>query len=596
MLRTAKWLSDHKIILLAGRLYPQHFDKDRSGLYATIVRTLLLSSTLFFPFIASAQTGSCTTAVCKANTTSQADFLAALPAPNNTNSTVVVNVPSGTSAWTSTISYTVPTAVTNLTIQGQTTVSCTGTAGTSSYSCTPTDETILADSVANTKAMLQFTINGTSTVFRLSGITLQGGSGAGNKTNGMVTLGGSSQNFRVDHCDFNGSTYSFTPISLINFYGSLEGVIDHSYFNLGASGSFMNGMHTYNTTRYDSTGWGDGSWAAPTNFGSSHAIFAENNEFMGGYNNDCNQGSRYVSRYNTTLNPGAGVQAHPTYSGGGRNRGCRSLEVYHNYYGGSSVVSYADPYGMRGGTGLFWDNTIGAGYGYVLAVYTDRATSNHDESASPTSSPEGWGYCGTSPLIVNNFPPYLGSAWDGNISTSTGYPCLDGVGRGQTVQPLNGADWKPYTSTGPLNSVTGTVAWPQQYLEPLYMWGTTNNSGRSLLSIQDPVTQQNRDVYVDNPACAGGCSSLTTGTGYGPLASRPTTCTAGPGGTYYTSPTGSYGVGYFATDTQTLYVCTATNTWTAIYTPYTYPHPLTSGSGVSGSAPNPPTGLVVTVH
>ncbi len=88
-----------------------------------------------------------------------------------------------------------------------------------------------------------------------------------------------------------------------------------------------------------------------------------------------------------------------------------------------------------------------------------------------------------------------GSSWDGNSTTTTGYPCLDGVGRGQG-QALNGADFKPYSSTGPLNTTTGAKTWPHEYLEPVYMWGTTNN-GVPLLSLQDTVTQNNRDVYVD---------------------------------------------------------------------------------------------------
>jgi hypothetical protein len=48
------------------------------------------------------------------------------------------------------------------------------------------------------------------------------------------------------------------------------------------------------------------------------------------------------------------------------------------------------------------------------------------------------------------------------------------------------------------------------------------------------------------------------------------------------------GVGYFATDQGaqgTVYRCSAANTWTVHYTPYAYPHPLTSG--FVGSAPLP---------
>jgi len=54
----------------------------------------------------------------------------------------------------------------------------------------------------------------------------------------------------------------------------------------------------------------------------------------------------------------------------------------------------------------------------------------------------------------------------------------------------------------------------------------------------------------------------TTGMGVGLLSARPATCTTG--------------VGYWATDTQTLYRATATNTWEVYYRPYSYPHPLRS--------------------
>jgi hypothetical protein len=122
-------------------------------------------------------------------------------------------------------------------------------------------------------------------------------------------------------------------------------------------------------------------------------------------------------------------------------------------------------------------------------------------------------------------------------------------------------------------------------------------AGTTPYSIASPSTVIDRDIYVDNASFDG-----TAGTGYGPLASRPSTCTAGPGGTYGTSPTGSYGVAYFATDANggngELYVCTATNTWTGIYQPYTYPHPLVSGSSSTGTAAAPPapTNLVSTAY
>jgi hypothetical protein len=150
-----------------------------------------------------------------------------------------------------------------------------------------------------------------------------------------------------------------------------------------------------------------------------------------------------------------------------------------------------------------------------------------------------------------------------------------------------------------INTATGRQSWPEQYLEPIYLFMNTLPSGMSgEVDLQDASTTVNKDIYYDcnsyNSACSGGFTG-TAGTGYGPLASRPSTCTAGPGGTDFKSPTGSYGVAYFATDANggngELYVCTSANTWTGIYQPYAYPHPLVTGGSVQTGNPGPPTNL-----
>lgn len=86
----------------------------------------------------------------------------------------------------------------------------------------------------------------------------------------------------------------------------------------------------------------------------------------------------------------------------------------------------------------------------------------------------------------------------------------------------------------------------------------------------------------------------THGMGCGSLANRPAACTTGVG--YWATNqscsdlTGMVGTAPTTPISGTLYKCTATDTWTAYYTPYTYPHPLRS----AGGALSPPSGLQIT--
>ena len=69
----------------------------------------------------------------------------------------------------------------------------------------------------------------------------------------------------------------------------------------------------------------------------------------------------------------------------------------------------------------------------------------------------------------------------------------------------------------------------------------------------------------------------TSGTGHGTLARRPTTCTTGVG--YLATDQGNWNVSGNSFGQGEMFVCTATNVWSDYYLPYTYPHPITGGSG-----------------
>lgn len=542
---------------------------------------------------------SCTTATCTAASVSQSDVQAALPSPSNTHATVVVNIPSGTSAWTGAINYTIPAAVTNLTIQGQTTVSCTGTVGTSSYTCTATDNTIIEDDSTSSTSILTITTGSASTFLRLTGLTVKPfSSSIPCKNHGIVDFYGHTANFRWDHSDLSSSSNDNVGIEVD---GQIEGVFDHNVFNTpqGENVDIQNDL-------LDNVGNGDGGWMAATQFGSQHFLFLESNYVVGGSTN-CGSAGREVLRYNTFLNTpgGANGAVHSTKDYAGALRGCRAEEFYHNYISGSPV-NYAAT-GGEGSTTLNWGNINGnLSFDYYYAGGLYRNQTGTGGAPTGKSPPNGWAWCGTTIATSYNIPGTGASSWDGNSSTATGYPCLDGLGRGQQTQAMNGASFPSR-----INTVAGTQAWSHQYLEPMYFFMNTLPNGMSgYLNLRDISTVANRDVYYDcdhyNSACSSGFTGAF-GTGYG--TSTPTTsgaytnapnCTAGPGGTYGQSPTGSYGVAYFATDANggrgELYVCTATNTWTAVYEPYIYPHPLVSGVTQSTSTVQPPTNLAATIQ
>lgn len=128
-----------------------------------------------------------------------------------------------------------------------------------------------------------------------------------------------------------------------------------------------------------------------------------------------------------------------------------------------------------------------------------------------------------------------------------------------------------------------------QVQDPAYVWQTQASSIAEDDTACTNCIVANTDYFKDTVSFNG-----TVGMGVGTIASRPSTCTAGSGG--------APGVGYWATDEGgdwntsngtsndgRLYKCTATNTWTLAYTPYTYPHPLISGGDTT--APSVPSNV-----
>lgn len=124
---------------------------------------------------------------------------------------------------------------------------------------------------------------------------------------------------------------------------------------------------------------------------------------------------------------------------------------------------------------------------------------------------------------------------------------------------------------------------PDQIFNSYFFHNTVGGSN------QNPSTFDGSDDGIC-PGSGGDDAFLVNGRDYwtptyGLAANRPGTCTANNTSAAY----------YGSTDTNVIYKCTATNTWTVFFQPYPYPHPLRQGgSGSDVTAPSAPTNLRVT--
>lgn len=396
--------------------------------------------------------------------------------------------------------------------------------------------TVIVDSVAT--SILIVNVTGGNSLTRITGFSFDGNSQTKSGTSGEIEVNAvadAENSFRIDHNRFYNQVSRIMPISMHGYV--LSGVVDHNTIDKATSNS-VQGISIFGSEAC-------GSNPLPTDLcmkpftrayepGSSRFIFVEDNTYN--YTGtspdgalDSYSGARWVFRHNTVN--GTFFGDHGADSG--NMRGVHSFEVYNNTISNSNANIFI-PIFLRSGVGVIFHNTITGNYGgsdhtIELSIYRDSG------SYAP------WGQCdGT-------------SIWDENQTGKSGYACLDQPGHLFTA------------SSGGSNTI-----------QPLYAWKNTKD-GAERDTAPDSSTaknvtdqQANRDYYNYTASFDG-----SSGVGEGLLSARPATCT--PLTAYFATDVGAQG---------TLYQCATANTWTAYYIPYTYPHPLTTGT-----LPSPPKNL-----
>lgn len=497
----------------------------------------------------------------------------------------------------------------------------------------------------------------TSYLLRFSSMTIQPGSGVTNGYSPIAAEGVCSSstcpNIRVDNINFGGWSESSNGnqadwlVRVDNFFG----VLDH---NTVSSATLANVGHS---AYLGVGNYGDNSYATPDSFGTANALYLENNTFTNtGLSEDCDEtppggsvgGCRIVVRFNTWTNASTNglLYVHGTESSG-RSRGGRQAEFYGNTatcqntqtgcQSGSSMRSgvlrqfgntfitasgswfnayvMLDDYrtfasiggwGQCDGTGTYDQND---GTVYASGTYTgpSGSTSFVDSSKSWTTNQwAGSALTNGVPYSLHNVTQNFGAEIASNTATTitvanynpvcnwgTQAACTWNNGDSYQIlratmcidQPSRGAGtllsgWTDPTPAGSVGEV----------LDPSYDWLDTTQSGSTVYNKGfAPDTAKlipNRDFYNYTSSFNG-----TSGVGSGTLANRPATCTTGVA--YWATDQGNWNTSGNGFGQGVLYQCSATNTWTAYYTPYTYPHPLEGGTATSLA---PPTNVQAVGH
>lgn len=370
----------------------------------------------------------------------------------------------------------------------------------------------------------------------VKGFTINAPSGTTYAT--AFSVGGN--NFRISGNKYVGTTGTCTGYFV--YFGAVYGVIDNNQI-IGSTGrqELIFGRGPTN------------AWQTDNSVGGADNIFIEDNTLSNaGYLTDCNSNSKCVVRYNTISSPSK-IDGHGKCTNT-PERSVRNMEIYGNHW--TLTSGYFSSIEVRGGTGTIFYNKSDNSAGASWLGLVDYATFQD---------------------ICKGYAP--------NCGCPDAYPLHDQIGVGK--DPKSAAS-EPYYLWNNRRASNIWLAETGGGKLPTSPCRNDDKCGPTYTSITQ--IQNNRDYYDFAPTFDG-----TSGTGCGTIESRPSTCTTGVA--YWATnqscsdQTGLVGANPTTPIAGTLYKCTAPNTWTAAYTPYTYPHPLRDSS--PKSVLTPPKNLMV---
>lgn len=241
---------------------------------------------------------------------------------------------------------------------------------------------------------------------------------------------------------------------------------------------------------------GNLEWMTGAQLGTSHAVYLENNRFIGLpaiYLTDNNAASRWVIRYNYIQD--SYIAGHDAIIINGR--GSLKCETYENYFNYTSNYTNYWIQFRAGSVGVFYNNTINDPNNTTCGcvAFGIYRTYTQDPTANPWTN-----YCGSASgnAILDtpyNYPQTCSSGTgcikkDGSSTNPDGWPCRDQIGVSGNNPQVGGG-------------------------MPYLIWNNTINGGPIHVefgSTKAAYVVSNRDYCISDTTMPTTCNGITTST------------------------------------------------------------------------------------